>query len=487
MNKYTRTVARTPSQRALPLGLPMALRSCLLVSALALSGCSTPTVFSRPNAPMASQWPASAQAKDAAAAGALLPWRSFFTDPALQGLIAQALEHNRDLRVAALNMAQARAQLGLRSADALPTLSAGLGLNRAPNTNGGMATTFTGGLLVSSYELDFFGRVASLKEQALAQYLASEEALRTAEISLIATVAQAWMGLGADARLLRLAQDTLASREASLQLVTLRLEHGAASELDVRLAQSLVEGARVNLAQLQRQRALDENALVLLLGQPLTPAQAALVRADAPDLQLPVLPAGLPSELLARRADIRQAEQQLAAAKANIGAARAAFFPRISLTASAGSASGELGSLFKDGSWSYSLVPQLLLPLLDGGRNEANLDSAKVGLEIAVAQYEKAIQSAFREAADALATRSGWEQQVQAQSALAQADRARLALTRLRLELGAASQLDWLDAQRSAFASEQARITAQLAFLQSQVSLYKVLGGGAEAPSTPLP
>jgi multidrug efflux system outer membrane protein len=454
----------------------------LLASALALAACSTPTGLSRPAAPVAPQWPASAQAADTAPAGDLLPWRGFFTDPALQSLIAQALEHNSDLRVAALNITQARAQLGLRNADQLPTVNAALGLNRGPNTSGNMATTLTGGLLVSSYELDFFGRVASLKEQALAQYLASEEARRTAQISLIATVAQAWMGLGADERLLRLAQDTLASREASLQLVALRLEHGASSELDVRLAQSLVQGARVGLAQLQRQRAQDENALVVLLGQPLAPAQAVLLGAEAPAIRLPALPAGLPSELLTRRADIRQAEQQLAAAHANIGAARAAYFPRIALTASAGSASSELGSLFKDGTWSYTFVPQLLMPLFDGGRNDANLAAAKAGFDIAVAQYEKAIQGAFREVADALAARASWERQLQAQTALAQADNERLTLTRLRLENGAASQLDWLDAQRTAFASQQGLIAAQLAVLQTQVALYKALGGGAEAP-----
>lgn len=478
MNKFTHTGMHTAAQRSLRLSL----LAGAMAGALALSACSTPKLFKRPAAPIAPQWPASAQAPEAAPAGDLVPWRTFFTDPALQALIAQALEHNRDLRVAALNIAQARAQLGLRSADQLPTLNAGLGMNRAPNSSGNMATNFTGGLLVSSYELDFFGRVASLKEQALAQYLASEEARRTAQISLIATVAQAWMGLGADERLLRLAQDTLASREASLQLVALRLEHGAASELDVRLAQSLVQGARVSLAQLQRQRAQDENALVLLLGQPLAPAQAALLGADAPATTLPALPAGLPSELLTRRADIRQAEQQLAAANANIGAARAAFFPRIALTASAGSASSELGSLFKDGSFSYTFVPQLLLPLFDGGRNEANLAAAKVGFDIAVAQYEKAIQTAFREVADALAARSSWERQLQAQTALAQADSQRLALTRLRLDNGAASQLDWLDAQRTAFASQQGLIHVQLAALQSQVTLYKVLGGGIQEP-----
>jgi len=454
----------------------------LLASALALAGCSTPTGFSRPAAPIAPQWPASAQTADTAPAGDLLPWRSFFTDQALQSLIALALEHNRDLRVAALNIQQARAQIGLRSADQLPTLNAALGANRAPNTSGNMATTFTGGLLVSSYELDFFGRVASLKEQALAQYLATEEARRTAQISLISTVAQAWMGLGADERLLRLAEQTLASRQDSLRLVALRLEHGAASDLDLRLAQSLVQAASVALAQTQRQRALDENALVLLAGQPLKPAMLAQLGADATPPTLPVLAPGLPSELLTRRADIRQAEQQLAASNANIGAARAAYFPRIALTASTGSASNELGSLFKDGSWGYTFVPQLLMPLFDGGRNDANLASAKVGFDIAVAQYEKAIQGAFREVADALAARASWERQLQAQTALALADGERLALTRLRLDNGAASQLDWLDAQRTAFASQQGLIGAQLAVLHSQVALYKVLGGGAEAP-----
>ena len=478
MNKHP----HTGTHLAAPRGLRLSLLATALAGALALSACSTPKLFKRPAPPIAPQWPTSAQAPEAAPAGDLLPWRRFFTDPALQALIAQALEHNRDLRVAALNIAQARAQLGLRSADQLPTLNAGLGMSRAPNSSGNMATSFTGGLLVSSYELDFFGRVASLKEQALAQYLASEEARRTAQISLIATVAQAWMGLGADERLLRLAQDTLASREASLQLVALRLEHGASSELDVRLAQSLVQGARVSLAQLQRQRAQDENALVLLLGQPLSPAQSGLLGADAPATTLPALPAGLPSELLTRRADIRQAEQQLAAANANIGAARAAFFPRIALTASAGSASSELGSLFKDGSFSYTFVPQLLLPLFDGGRNEANLAAAKVGFDIAVAQYEKAVQNAFREVADALAARASWERQLQAQTALAQADKERLTLTRLRLDFGAASQLDWLDAQRTAFASQQGLINVQLASLQSQVTLYKALGGAIQEP-----
>ena len=409
----------------------------------------------------------------------MLPWRTFFTDPALQALIAQALEHNRDLRVAALNMAQARAQLGLRSADQLPTLNAGLGMSRAPNTAGNMATTFTGGLLVSSYELDFFGRVASLKEQALAQYLATEEAQRTAQISLVATVAQAWMGLGADERQLRLAQDTLASREASLQLVALRLEHGASSELDVRLAQSLVQGARVSLAQLQRQRAQDENALVLLLGQPLAPAQAALLGTDAPTINLPALPAGLPSELLTRRADIRQAEQQLAAANANIGAARAAFFPSITLTADIGSASNQLSGLFESGTRVWGFSPQLNLPIFSGGRLLASLKSAKVDREIATAQYEKSIQNAFREVADALADHATLDEQLSARRALAAASEDSFRLSEARFSKGVDSYLTLLDAQRSRYSAQQGLISTRLSRENNLITLYKVLGGGA--------
>ena len=273
----------------------------------------------------------------------------------------------------------------------------------------------------------------------------------------------------------------MTTREGSLKLVKLRFDNGASSELDLNQAQSLLESARATLAQQQRQRALDENALVLLLGQPLpTEVRARLPSERLTQLRLPELPAGLPSDLLTRRPDIRQAEQQLVAANANIGAARAAFFPRISLTAGAGTASSELSNLFKDGSWGFTLAPQLLLPLFDAGRNQANLASAKVAFDIAVAQYEKSIQSAFREVADALAGRDALAQQLQAQQAQNVAESGRLRLTDLRFQNGAASQLDWLDAQRSLFASQQALVQVRLAYLQNQVALYKTLGGGAD-------
>ncbi|MDP2371380.1 efflux transporter outer membrane subunit [Rhodoferax sp.] len=465
-----------------------------LLAAACLSACSMIPSYQRPAAPVAEQWPAAAtgaaSAPVSASPSASTPtapasdvaWQDFFADPSLRQLIDTALANNRDLRVAVLNIEQARAQLGIKRADQWPTLNAVATGSRTPTSSGGINSLYSAGVAVTAYELDFFGRVASLKEQALAQFLASTEGSRTARISLIASVAQSWLALLADEELLSISQQTLATREGSLKLVQLRFDYGATSELELRQAQSLLESARVTLAQQQRQRALDENALVLLLGQAL-PAE---VRARLPSarltlLRLPELPAGLPSDLLTRRPDIRQAEQQLLAANANIGAARAAFFPRISLTAGLGSASSALSGLFKDGAWGFTVAPQALLPLFDAGRNRAALASARVGFDIAVAQYEKSIQSAFREVADALAGRDTLAQQLQAQQAQLDAETDRLRLTDLRYQNGAASQLDWLDAQRSQFASQQALVQVRLAYLQNQVALYKTLGGGAGA------
>ena len=459
-----------------------------LLAAATLAGCSLIPSYQRPAAPVAEQWPAAAGGMPAAsastptAAASDVAWQDYFADPALRQLISTALANNRDLRVAVLNIELARAQLGIKRADQLPTLNAVAAGSRTPTSSGGINSLYSAGVAVTAYELDFFGRVASLKEQALAQFLATTEGSRTARISLIASVAQTWLALLADEELLAISQQTLATREGSLKLVQLRFDYGATSELELRQAQSLLESARVTLAQQQRQRALDENALVLLLGQGL-PAE---VRARLPSarltlLRLPELPAGLPSDLLTRRPDIRQAEQQLLAANANIGAARAAFFPRITLTAGLGSASSALSGLFKDGSWGFTVAPQALLPLFDAGRNQAALASAKVGFDIAVAQYEKSIQSAFREVADALAGRDTLAQQLQAQQAQLDAETGRLRLTDLRYQNGAASQLDWLDAQRSQFASQQAMVQVRLAYLQNQVALYKTLGGGAGA------
>jgi len=440
--------------------------------------------YERPSAPVPAQWPGASPSASGAPARQDVAWRSFFTDPALQELISIALELNRDLRVARLGIEQARAQLGIRRADQLPTVNAALTGARTPASNGSINSAYSAGLAITAYELDFFGRVASLKEQALAQYLATQEAAQAAHISLSATVAQTWLALLADEALLRSARQTLATREDSLKLVELKARHGAASDLDLRTAQTLQESARVSLAQLQRQRALDENALALLLGQALpTLALDQLKAAGADGLTrqtFAALPAGLPSDLLAQRPDIRQAEQALIAANANIGAARAAFFPRISLTTGVGSASNDLTALFKDGSWGWTLSPQLLLPIFDAGRNQSALDAAQTARDIAVAQYEKAIQSAFREVADALATRQTLTQQLQATQALLAAESERARLVQLRLDAGAASQLDALDAQRSLFAAQQALVQTELAVRQNQIALYKALGGSAD-------
>lgn len=462
-------------------------RSVAVLAISLLTGCSLMPTYQRPSAPVAAQWPASAGGNTAVSSASATPqavvnWQSYFSDPALRQLIDTALANNRDLRVALLNIDQARAQLGVRRADQLPTLNAAAAGARAPGSDGAINSTYSAGLTVTAYELDFFGRVASLKEQALAQVLASAEAAQTVQISLIATVAQTWLNLLADEELLAVSRRALDSRAESLKLVDLKVEHGAASDFERRNAQTLLESARVTLAQHMRQRALDENALALLLGQPVSAAQRAQWTPNKlSQLVFAELPAGLPSDLLARRPDIRQAEQSLVASNANIGAARAAFFPRISLTAGAGSASGALSGLFKSGSWGWTLAPQLVLPIFDAGRNQANLDAARTGREIAVAQYEKAIQSAFREVADGLASRATLVEQLQAQQALLDAETARSQLTQLRLEHGVANQLDWLDAQRALFSAQQALVQTRLASLQNQIALFKTLGGGMEA------
>lgn len=463
---------------------PLAFIGIAQAAIFSIAGCSLMPVYERPDAPVAMQWPEStsvnAATNSAAATAVALTWQDYFTDPTLRQLIDTALANNRDLRVAMLNIEQAKAQLGIRRADQFPTLNAAATGSRTPDSNGAIKSAYTAGLTVTAYELDFFGRVASLKEQALAQYLATTEASQTARISLIATVAQSWLSLLADEELLAVSRQTKSSREESLKLVELKIKHGAASDFDLRGAQTLLESNRVTLAQQTRQRALDENALVLLLGQPLNEAsRAQLAQQNLNQLKLAELPAGLPSDLLTRRPDIRQAEQNLMASNANIGAARAAFFPRISLTAGAGSASSELSGLFKNGSWGWTLAPQMMLPIFDAGRNQANLDASRVGRDIAVAQYEKSIQSAFREVADALASRTTLVQQLQANEALLDAETSRSSLTQLRLDHGVASQLDLLDAKRSLFAAQQGLVQTRLAYLQNQIALFKTLGGGA--------
>ena len=455
--------------------------SAAVLAALTLAACSSMAPdYQRPAAPVANAF--ATQASDAAGAKAAtaMAWREFFTDARLQQLITLALANNRDLRIAVLNIEQARAQYDIRRADQWPGVNAGLSGSRVPTSAGGISSTYSAGVLVTAYELDLFGRVRGLGEAALAQYLASEEARRATQISLVATVANSYLALQGDEEQLRVTNETLLTREASLRLIKLRFDKGASSQLDLRQAESLLESARVSLAQLTRQRALDENALVLLLGQPMPATLPAAIPITAAP-RLPELAAGLPSDLLVRRPDIRQAEQQLMAANANIGAARAAFFPRITLTGSLGSASNELSGLFKAGSGAWSFAPQLLQPVFDAGRNQGNLKLAEVGRDIATAQYERAIQSAFREVADALAGRATLGEQLGAQEALVRAEQDRYRLADLRYRNGVASYLDALDAQRSLFAAQQALVQVQAQYQQNGVTLYRVLGGGWSA------
>lgn len=452
----------------------------LSAALLAACGSLTPR-YDRPAAPVAAAFADAAPAAAGAAQPAdTIEWQSYFGDERLKRLITLAVANNRDLRVAVLAIEQARAQFDIRRADVWPTVSAGVSGTRQPNTNrsvGGTTSLYSAGFAVTSYELDLFGRVHSLSQAALAQLLATEEARKTVQIGLIAAVANTYLALMADDELLAVTRQTLATREESMKLTQLKFDNGASSELDLRLAESLLEGARVALAQQTRQRALDENALVLLLGQPLPSDLPAGLSVSSQQL-MPDLPAGVPSDVLTRRPDVRAAEQQLIAANANIGAARAAFFPRITLTGSVGTASSELSGLFKSGSFAWTFAPQALLTVFDAGRNQANLDVAKVSRDIAVAQYERAIQTAFREVSDSLAGRATLGEQVRAQLAQARAEETRLRLADLRYRNGAASALDVLDAQRSLFAAQQAAVQVQALQVQNLVTLYKVLGGG---------
>jgi NodT family efflux transporter outer membrane factor (OMF) lipoprotein len=449
--------------------------------ALLVSACSLMPAYERPAAPVAADWPVPAAAEGpspaigSGLAAAELPWADFLADARLRALVTLALQNNRDLRVAVLNVEQARAQYGIQRADRLPSVNLGLTGSRLPSGSGGISSTYTAGLAVSAFELDLFGRVKSLSAAAFARYLASDEGRRAAQVSLVAAVANADLALRADDELLELTSRTLASREDGLRLTRVRFDAGVAAEGDLRSAESLVDAARANLYALQRQRSQDLNALVLLVGEPLPAGLPPAAPLEA--VHLADLPAGLPSEVLLRRPDVRQAEEQLIAANANIGAARAAFFPRITLTGSAGFASNALSSLFEHSAWSFA--PQLVQPLFDAGRNQAGLESARAGRAIAVAQYEKAIQVAFREVADALAGRATLSGQLAAQQAQARAEARRLELADMLYRGGAASQLDRLDAERSSLAARQAVIQLELARVQNAVLLYRVLGGGA--------
>jgi multidrug efflux system outer membrane protein len=451
-----------------------------------LSSCTLAPKYTRPEAPIPPEWPSGpaykgTQSTSGAPTATDLQWREFFADLRLQWIIETALNNNRDLRVAALNVQRARALHGIQRAELFPALNAvGSGSKQrvaADLSATGKTTTveqYNVTLGVAAWEIDFFGRIQSLKDRALEEYLATEQARRSAQISLVAEVANVYMTLAADRESLKLAQHTLETQEASYTLIQRRFEVGASSELDLHQAQTRVDAARVDIGRYTRQVAQDENALKLLVG---SPVPTELLPGELNTVTAPDISVGLSSEVLLRRPDILQSENLLKAANANIGAARAAFFPRITLTTIIGTTSDELSGLFKSGTGAWSYAPQIILPIFDVGTRWANLKAAKADREIALAQYEKAIQAAFREVADALAQRGTVGDQSEAQQSLVDATAESYRLSDARYAKGIDSYLTVLDAQRSLYGAQQGLIALRLARLTNLVTLYKVLGG----------
>jgi len=456
---------------------------------LCLAGCTMAPKYTRPASPVPDAWPSGPAYKGVAVKPdgkpvADIPWQEYFVDARLRRVIALALENNRDLRVAALNIERSRAQYQIRRADLVPHADATADGNfqRIPQDFSGTGQPetlhqYSASLGVSSYELDLFGRVRSLKDQALWQYLATGQARISFQISLVAEVADDWLALAADRERLMLAKDTLANQQKSYELIRSRFEAGISSALDLHQAQTSVDTARVDIASYTTAVAQDENALVLIVGEKV----AGDLLPDSLSANLTALKEispGLPSEVLLRRPDIVQAEELLMGANANIGAARAAFFPRITLVSSVGFGSNELAGLFTGSSFAWSFAPQITLPIFQGGANMANLKVAKVDRDIAVAQYEKAIQTAFREVADALARRGTIDDQLSAQKSLTEATSESYRLSQARYEKGIDSYLNVLDSQRSLYSAQQNLINLRLSQLNNLVTLYKTLGGG---------
>ncbi len=467
----------------------MNIKRFLLTGAIIalLGGCTLAPKYTRPASPVPADWPTGAaydetKSASSAPAAAELPWREFFTDERLQQIIGIALNNNRDLRLAALNVERARAYYGIQRAELLPTVQAvGSGSReRVPadlSTTGSARTSerYSVNLGITSWEIDFFGRIRSLKDRALEEYLATDEARRSAQILLVSAAAQAYLALAADREALKLVASTLETQEASYQLIRKRRDVGIASELELRQAQSQVDIAQGEVARYTQQAAQDENALNLLVGSPVPPALLPAALDSVASLK--EISPGLSSEQLLSRPDVLTAEHRLKAANANIGAARAAFFPRISLTTAIGTASADLSGLFQSGQGTWSFAPQIGLSIFDA-RMWSAYDVTKVEREISVAQYEKAIQTAFREMADALAVRGTVNRRIAAQQSLVDAVAETYRLSQMRYIQGIDSYLGVLDAQRSLYGARQGLIALQLAGIVNQVTLYRVLGGG---------
>jgi multidrug efflux system outer membrane protein len=463
----------------------MIRRFALGALTLALAACSLAPTYERPASPVAQSWPAAAEG---ARQVSDVRWRNFYTDPRLQVLIGTALENNRDLRIAVARVAEARGMYGVQQADRLPNAN----LNVARNASSSPASTSITGrefktqrydvnLGLLSFELDFWGRVANLSAAAKAQYLATEAAQTAFRLSLIADVANAYLsGIELDERV-RLAAETVRTRVEIRELVARRRAVGMASELDWLQAEGAYQSAQVELAGVQRQQAAARTMLDVLVGRPLAqienlPPPRSLAEQDI----RPDLIAGLPAEVLLQRPDVMAAEQRLIAANANIGAARAAFLPKITLTGTVGTASRTLAGLFDAGSGAWTFQPALVQPLFDAGRNSANVDIAGARKVVAVADYEKTLQLAFREVADLLSDREKLGEQLAAQQANAMAQQQRLKLVEARYRAGLFSQLELLDAQRDTFTAEQAAVQMRRQVLANAAQLYKALAGGRE-------
>lgn len=480
---------------------------------LALAGCtSLAPDYARPMLPVpatlnGTNGPNGSEGTALAPETGPMGWQDFLQEPRLRELVALALQNNRDLRVAVLAIEKARAQYGVEQSNRFPAVGATAAGNRTRtaddlNTSGRSPTSsqYSAQLGFSSYEIDFFGRVKNLNEAALQEFLRTTENRRSVQLSLVAEVANAWLTLDADGRRLQLAQDTLRSRQKSYELTERSHALGAASGLTLAQAQTTVDTARADVAAFTSQVARDRNALALLAGAPVpaallpdganpgataSPARAASASASvapAPSLATPAatllaVPGDLPSSVLLNRPDVRAAEYTLRGAYASIGAARAAFFPSITLTASAGTASNALSGLFDGGNGTWSFAPQIRLPIFDAGRNRANLQIAETARDTALAQYDKAVQTAFREVADALAERATLAERLQAQQSLQAATLKALQLSEARYRLGADSYLPVLDAQRALYSAQQTLIGLALAEQANRITLYKVLGG----------
>jgi outer membrane protein, multidrug efflux system len=471
------------------------LLSGLCALSLLGTGCTLSPQYVRPEIPTPASWPADAAAEETtpdAVAPPEVAWSTFIADARLRSLIDTALANNRDLRIAALNVERARALYGIQRSGLFPNVAASASGERFPIGLGSLADNgedavvtlaqYTVGLGVASWELDFFGRIRSLKDSALNQYFATEQARSAAELSLAAAVAQSYLALAAGRESLQLAYETLSTQQATLELIRQTWELGFATDLELQQARSQVEAARAEVARLTGRVAQDRNALALLVGAPVP--DEGLPGALTPITAMEEIPAGLPSEVLLRRPDILAAEFRLRAANANIGAARAAFFPRISLTGFTGTVSDSLSGLFDAGTGFWSFSANAGVPIFTGGALRSNLEAVRVEREISVAQYEKAIQTAFAEVSDALALRAALKEQEAAQRDLVHALARTHELSELRHEAGVDSYLSVLVAQRSLYVARQVLVGVRFAEQANRVTLFKVLGGGVTARGT---